>query len=53
VQFDTNPLEPLPGVLRIYLALGMRFGPSARWAQFGDRPCVLVSVQPHEVRLRL
>ena len=50
VQFTTAPLEPLPGVLRIYLSTGMRFGPSALWAQFGNRPCVLVSVQPHEVR---
>jgi len=52
IEFIRAPLEPLPGVLRNYLALGMRFGPSARWVEFENRPCVLVSGRPEEIRIR-
>jgi len=53
MQFAAATLGPLPAVLRIYLALGMRFGRSALWREFGNRPCVLASVQPREARVRL
>jgi putative hemolysin len=52
IQFIPAPPEPLPGVLRNYLALGLRFGPSARWVEFENRPCVLVSGLVDEIRLR-
>jgi hypothetical protein len=39
-------------VLRTYLALGLRFGPSARWVEFENRPCVLISGRVDEIRLR-
>jgi hypothetical protein len=51
IKFYPASLVPLPQILRIYLALGMRFGPSARWIQFGDRPCVIASIRPDELRL--
>ena len=52
IEITPSPPEPLPGVLRNYLAVGMRYGPSARWLRFENRPCVLISGRPEEIRIR-
>lgn len=44
-------IDGLPSIVRTYLSLGARFGPSARWTDFGCRPSVLTSITPQELRL--
>lgn len=52
IEFDQAPqVAGLPSIVRTYLAVGARFGPSAVWRDFGRRPSVLISFSAGELRL--